>query len=42
MLPLVSDVEVGEFVSVHDSPTEPDVHLACVMDVDYLTISLSA
>jgi transposase-like protein len=42
MLPFVSDVEVGEFVLVRDSPTARVVYLARVSAVNDLLIDLSA
>ena len=42
MLPFVSDVEVGEFVLIRDSPTASVVYLARVDAVDDLTIDVSA
>jgi len=42
ILPFVSDVEVGEFILVIDSPTALVVYLARVTSVDDTTIGLSA
>ena len=42
MLPFFSDVEVGEFVLVRDTPTASTIYLARGNTVDDLTIGVSA